>query len=156
MTATTTTKAREMLPYVHDDGGRGHYFKGNPNNAGDCVCRAIAIASGRDYKQTYDALRSALGSSPRNGINTRCKRFKDFMTSAGFTWTPCCSVGSTTSVHFFPDELPTAGRLVCSVAGHYAAVIDGVLRDAWDCRRNAFGEPRRIYGYWTFNGCVVW
>lgn len=151
-TTTTNHNPHELLPYVYDDGGRAQYFHGNPDNAGDCVCRAVAIASGRDYKQVYNALRAAIGSSPRNGVNTRTKKYKDFMTAYGFTWTPCSSVGSSTSVHYYADELPTTGRLVCFVAKHATAVIDGVVHDAWDTRYNSFGEPRRIYGYWRFNG----
>jgi len=147
---TNASKSRELLPYVYDDGGRAQYFRGNPKNATDCVCRAVAIASGRDYKQVYDALTAATGQTPRRGVDTRARSFKAFMTSAGFVWTPCSSIGSTASVHYYADELPTAGRLVCSVSGHYTAVIDGVVHDAWDSRYNSFGQPRRIYGYWKF------
>lgn len=36
-----------------NDGGRLLYFKGE---AGDCVTRAVTIASGLDYKEVYDTL----------------------------------------------------------------------------------------------------
>jgi hypothetical protein len=39
--------------FVENDGGRSLYFKGE---AGDCVTRSIAIASGLDYKFVYDSL----------------------------------------------------------------------------------------------------
>lgn len=150
MTATTTTK--ELLPYVFDDGGRAQYFKGNPNNAGDCVCRAVAIASGRDYKEVYDMLTAATGKTPRSGVNTRSVKFKRFMAALGFTWTPLCSIGATTSVHLYADEMPTTGRYVCSANGHYVAVVDGVVRDTWDSRFDCYGQVRRIYGYWKAAG----
>ena len=152
MTQTPTTNHHELLPYVYDDGGRAAYFKGNPKNATDCVCRAVAIASGRDYKEVYDALKAATGESPRRAINTRSVKFKRFAAAMGFTWTPCCFVGSTTSVHLYTDEMPTTGRHMCSANGHYLAVVDGVVRDTWDSRFDCFGQPRRIDGYWTFNG----
>jgi hypothetical protein len=44
----------ELMKIVIDDGGReAAGFKGS---AGDCVCRAIAIASGRPYKEVNDRL----------------------------------------------------------------------------------------------------
>lgn len=139
---------KELLPYVYDDGGRSNYFKAS--RVGDCVCRAIAIASGRDYKEIYNAILGATGKTPRNGVKVRSVRFRRLMESLGFTWVSCCKVGSTESTHFFKGELPM-GRLVCSVAKHEVAVIDGVVRDTWDSRFNGFGEPRRIYGYWVYN-----
>lgn len=154
MTEQTTIQsdAKTLLPYVYDDGGRALYFKAK--GVGDCVCRAVAIASGRDYKQVYDAMRSALGETPRNGVNTRSVKFKRFMSSMGFTWTSCSGIGSTTAVHYYADEMPTTGRYVCMVAKHCTAVVNGEVHDIWDSRFNSFGQHRRIYGYWQYNGSV--
>ena len=55
---------RTLMKYIYNDGGRSKYFKGKAN---DCVCRAISIASNRDYKEVYDSLKKALGT-PRNGV----------------------------------------------------------------------------------------
>jgi len=41
------------LNFTYSDGGRSNYFKGE---AGDCVVRAIAIATEIDYKVIYDKL----------------------------------------------------------------------------------------------------
>lgn len=133
-----------LMNYIYDDGGRHLYFKGE---TGDCVCRAIAIASGRDYKEIYDLLFATMKESPRNGINTRSPKFKRMMESLGFRWTATSGIGSHQAVHFIQGELPE-GRLVCSVHGHDVAVVDNQVRDIFDCRRNTFGEDRRIYGYW--------
>ena len=56
---------RTLMKYIYNDGGRSKYFKGKAN---DCVCRAISIASNRDYKEVYDSLKKALGT-PRNGVD---------------------------------------------------------------------------------------
>lgn len=138
---------KELLPYIYDDGGRFDYFKGK--QVGDCVCRAITIASGRDYKEIYDIIHKAMGESPRNGVYVHTTKFKRLMKALGFVWVSCCKVGSTESTHFYKGELPM-GRLVCSVRKHMVAVIDGVVRDTWDSRYNSFSEPRRIYGYWLY------
>jgi hypothetical protein len=48
------------MKIVIDDGGRAAAgFKGS---AGDCVCRAIAIASGRHYKEVYDRIAEGMAT----------------------------------------------------------------------------------------------
>lgn len=144
---------QNLLPFVESDGGRSKYFQAK--NVGDCVCRAITIASGRDYLEIYNALREAAKKSrsrksgtPRSGININTTPFKRLMTELGFVWVPCSKMG----VHFFDDEMPLEGRFVCSVAKHCVAVVDGVVYDTWDSRFNSFGEPRRVYGVWFLKG----
>ena len=146
-----------ILPYVEDDGGRSKYFRAK--EVGDCVCRAITIASGRDYKEVYDALREITKASrakrkgnPRSGVFTQRTGFKRMMKDLGFTWTSLCSIGQKESSHLFSDEMPLKGRHVCSAHRHYIALVDGVVHDTWDSRYDSFGFPRRIYGYWTYNG----
>lgn len=133
-----------LMEYIYDDGGRSLYFKGK---TGDCVCRSVAIASGRDYKEIYDLIFSTMKESPRNGVNTRTAKFKRLMESLGFRWVATSGIGSHQAVHFIQGELPD-GRMVCSVNGHWVAVVDNQVRDIFDCRLNTFGEHRRIYGYW--------
>lgn len=160
----------ENLPFVRDDGGReAAGFKGS---AGDCVCRAIAIASGRPYAEVYAALAESNGSqrrssqtgkrgrTARNGINTGRKWFKDYMAALGFTWVPTMRIGSGCTVRLLRDELPP-GRLVVAVSNHYTAVIDGVIRDTHDPSRATIWyrlgtttpshmSHRCVYGYWRF------
>lgn len=135
-----------LMDYIYDDGGRSLYFKGE---TGDCVCRSIAIASGKDYKETYDLIFSTMKESPRNGVNTRSPKFKRLMESLGFRWVATSGIGSHQAVHFIQGELPE-GRMVCAVAKHYVAVVDNQVRDIFDSRVNSFGENRRIYGYWKY------
>lgn len=143
-----------QMPFQFDDGGRqAAGFKGT---AGDCVARAIAIAAELPYREVYDALAKGNASqraskkvgkqakSARNGVYTSRKWFKDYMASLGFVWTPTMLVGQGCKVHMRQGELP-AGRLVVSLSRHYAAVIDGTVRDTYDCTRDA---SRCVYGYW--------
>ena len=61
------------MKYNYNDGGRSQYFKGD---AGDCVVRAIAIASSLDYKKVYDDLHK-LNTKYMNSKNTKvAKRMK--------------------------------------------------------------------------------
>ncbi len=143
--------------FVYNDGGRK--AAGYKGSAGDCVCRAIAIAAQRPYQEVYDRLAEGNATqrkskhsgkrsrSARNGINTQRKWFKDYMLELGFIWTPTMQIGSGCQTHLTADELPT-GRLVCNVSRHYVAVIDGVINDTYDCSRNG---KRCVYGYWVMN-----
>ena len=138
------------MDWVFDDGGRAD--AGYKGRVGDCVCRAIAIATETPYQQVYDrinelAKRERKGkrrkSSARNGVRT--KMVHDILEGDfGWEWHPTMQIGSGCKVHLSADELP-AGRLVCRVSGHEVAVIDGVVHDTYDCTRD---EGRCVYGYW--------
>ena len=124
------------MKFVRDDGGReAAGFKGR---AGDCVARAVAIASGKPYAEVYSALsdgmgnqRKPKGATARNGVSVRRKWFKDYMHSLGFKWVPTMLIGQGCKVHLRADELPI-GRMVVSVSKHYTAVIDGVIHDTYN------------------------
>lgn len=148
--------------FVNDDGGRASAgFKGS---AGDCVARSVAIASGRPYAEVYAALAKGSGTqrksartakratSARNGINTGRKWFKEYMSSLGFEWVPTMHIGSGCKVHLTADELPS-GPIVVSVSKHYTAMIDGIIHDTHDPRREShWTEPYKDpmpEGYWT-------
>ena len=136
--------------WVFNDGGRiGAGFKGI---AGDCVCRAIAIATERRYEEVYAALNEAATgerltarrktrSSARTGVHR--PTIRRYMESLGWQWTPTMQIGSGCKVHLRADELP-AGRLVVSVSRHVVAVVDGVVHDTHDSTR---GGSRCVYGY---------
>ena len=141
------------MQFLLNDGGRtAAGFKGS---AGDCVVRAVAIASGRPYREVYDVLsegtrtqrkttKSKQRSSARDGVNTKRKWFKDYMASLGFKWYPTMQIRFGCRVHLHADELPI-GRLVVAVSKHYVAVIDGVINDTHNPSRDG---TRCVYGYY--------
>lgn len=145
---------------IHDDGGRAAAgFKGD---AGDCVTRAVAIATGLPYTEVYAALAAGQASnrktrstassstqrSARNGVLVKRKWFRDYMASLGWFWTATMSIGSGCKVHLRAEELP-GGRLIVAVSRHYTAVIDGVIHDTFDPSRDG---TRCVYGYWSRRG----
>jgi hypothetical protein len=135
--------------WVYNDGGRSNYFTGK--GVGDCVTRAVVIASGIDYKKVYDTfakLQRARGmsTSARNGVYTKSKSFKDTMRELGFRWVATMQIGSGCQTHLRADELPK-GRIVCVCSRHYVAVIDGIINDTYDSSRNG---NRCVYGYWIY------
>lgn len=132
------------MKFVYDDGGRE--AAGYKGGAGDCVVRAVAIATQQDYQTVYDALsdgcrtqrltkRSKAQSSARDGVNVRRKWFKDYMNALGWKWTPTMGIGTGCKVHLHDGELPM-GRLIVSVSKHYTTVIDGVIHDTHDPQRD--------------------
>jgi hypothetical protein len=143
------------LPWVYDDGGRR--AAGFTGHAGDCVTRAIAIATGLDYREVYDDLferarahnarrrkANRRGSvSPRSGVMR--KAYEPFLVERGWLWVPTMSIGSGTTVHLRSGELPT-GRIIASVSRHVCAVVDGVIHDTHDPSREG---TRAVYGYYA-------
>ena len=144
-----------MIGYVYDDGGRAAAgFKGT---TGDCVCRAISIATERPYKEVYDLInemaKSERPSKRRSGRSSaRTGVYKDtirkVMERLGWEWVPTMQIGSGCKVHLDAEELP-AGRLVCNLSKHCTAVIDGVVHDTYDPSRDG---TRCVYGYYKQKG----
>lgn len=150
----------QIITWIEDDGGReAAGFKGK---AGDCVARAVAIASGRPYLEVYNRLAEGNATqritkrtrksttagkrTARSGIYTKRKWFYDYMRELGFEWVPTMKIGQGCKVHLRPDELP-CGRLVVSVSRHMVAMIDGVIHDTYDPSRAGM---RCVYGYYHF------
>jgi hypothetical protein len=148
--------------WVKDDGGRSK--SGIPRadqEVGDCVARAIAIATQRPYREVHDALvvrsvehahvdNSAYGKWVRRRGGVRafdadhgCSdgAYGPYLESLGWKFTST----KDQRIRLRADELPP-GRLIAKVHRHLVAVIDGVIRDTHD----SGGAGRRpMTGYWS-------
>ena len=93
------------MKFNYNDGGRSKYFKGQ---AEDCVTRAIAIATGLDYKEVYDTIKDLLQHTPRNGLSKRETR--DIMEYFGFTWVSLMTIGGGCHYHLRDDDLPSGNK----------------------------------------------
>jgi hypothetical protein len=160
-----------LARFVCNDGGRAAAgFKGR---TGDCACRAIAIATGKPYREVYDGLnglcallrlnhggcawlgeiRGTVGSEtgiPGEVINL-------YLGPLGWQWTSTddhathpylSSVGwnpaPTKAARLHRWDLPL-GRLVVLLRNHLVAVIDHVVHDHGEHWRGR----RAVHGYWT-------
>lgn len=140
------------MKYEYNDGGRSE--AGYKGSTGDCVVRAISIASQRPYKEVYDLVNSYASneyksrvskkSNARTGV--RKSTIRKMMEDLGFVWTPTMKIGSGCKVHLIESELPE-GRLVVQVSKHITAVLDKVIHDTYDPSRDG---TRCVYGYWRF------
>ena len=137
--------------FKYNDGGRSDAgFKGT---TGDCVVRAITIATGFTYSEIYSTMnffvkgekltkRKRSKSSSRTGVHK--DQLKKFLNDLGWTWTPTMFIGQGCKVHLKASELPS-GVLIVSLSKHVTCVVDGVINDTYDCSRNG---TRCVYGYW--------
>ena len=150
------------MTFQQDDGGRA--AAGFRGATGDCVVRSITIATGKPYREVYDALNQLAEGTPRRGATRRRaasvkakpssrtglgrKVYEQYLKSIGWEWWPAMKIGSGCTVHLCAEELPM-GRLVVSVSRHLVAVIDGVIHDTYDPSR---GGTRCVYGYYYRSG----
>ena len=127
----------------HDGGRAGAGFVGS---TGDCVVRAITIATGKEYREVYDAIHAASGKSPRQGASIL--HYEKFLTDLGFECVKC----------EYPTQLRFMGELSGNVVmlflpdgnarkrGHLCTMIDGTIYDTWDPQ---FEKDFVIDRYWS-------
>jgi hypothetical protein len=143
--------------WVRDDGGRPNRTGGT----GNCVPRAIAIAT----QKPYDEIRGALAAvtlryakTSRSYVAKWIRRnrsghaldpeygcwpevYGPYLESIGWQFTST----EDRKVRLRADELPP-GRLIVDVHRHTVAVIDGVIHDVFD---SGEGGWRPVKGYYT-------
>ena len=143
--------------FVEDDGGRAAAGYGEPE--GDCVARAITIATGKPYAEVFEALKAAHarhvkrlrpgsyaagleGRRRTEPIHNGCDRkvYEPYLRSLGWQWTRIRE-----RLFLRAGALPP-GRLIVLVHGHLVAVIDGVIRDTYDSGGTG---KRPVEGYYT-------
>lgn len=154
------------MKFTYNDGGRSNYFKAN--NVGDCVTRAISIATGKDYKEVYDALnqmakresvkrhRGHKRSQSRNGVFK--ETWKRYLAQLGWVHVSTCAIGSREDkVKFVDGALPEKGTYIVQLSRHLTCLIDGVINDTYDCSKKSYfdeygdlitNDERCVYGYW--------
>ncbi len=132
------------MTFKRDDGGRE--AAGYKGRLGDCVVRAIAVAT----EMPYEAVRQMVVEEMED--RHRVYRAKGvprevyeaiLVDRLGWRWEATMRVGQGCRVHLRADELPR-GRLVVRVSHHMVAVVDGVVHDIYDPSRQG---TRCVYGY---------
>lgn len=142
------------MQWIYNDGGRSKYF--NADNVSDCAVRAIAIGTGKDYMEVYNALKNInKGKSCRNGTPKNVD--KTYLKKLGWVWHSTCKVGQGVSCHLVKEELP-GGTIIVQISKHLVCVKDGIINDTYDCSVKRYydrdgnlitNDYRAVYGYWT-------
>ncbi len=115
------------MEFIWNDGGRA--ASGFVGLTGDCVTRAIAIASGTSYRDVYSQLGKACQKSPRKGIAVVFAA--EYLSEREWKRTSCFEVPFTI------DNLPP-GVVIVHVSTeegnchHFTTVIDHVVHDTWN------------------------
>ena len=134
------------MKFKRNDGGRLKAgWKGK--NAGDCVPRALAIGLKRDYgavRKELDALTKEMTGGFSTTTNNGCSVpvYHRFLTEQG--WQPVLVKKA------YLKDVPQKGVYIAVLSGHITTVVDGVVHDAWDCRksrRTQSGSPKML-GYY--------
>jgi Protein of unknown function (DUF2786) len=129
------------MEFIWNDGGRSAC--GFVGSTGDCVARAISIATGSVYRDVYEALGNAALKSPRNGVpidvSSQYLIAKGWMRHDGH------------NLPFITACLPKGAVVVSLVrrngrGRHLVTVVDHVIHDTWN---PAEDEDYTIQCYWT-------
>ena len=123
---------------MYDDGGRA--VAGFRGTCGDCVVRAIAIATEASYAEVYADISRLMQdqrplrgktqrlSSPRDGV--RRNIYEHYLRSRGWVWVPVMGIGTGCRMHLRLTELP-AERIIARTSRHLVAEI----KEAVEIRR---------------------
>ena len=128
------------MKFKKDFGGRENYFptKLKKDLAGDCIMRAIPIATGIDYKVIWDGmfeLGSEIGRMPNSWVTMDL-----YLDSLG--WKKCKPFRKSNGRKYKLKDVPIR---FCHVPGeaflfrtskHLTAVVNGELRDVWNCKES--------------------
>ncbi len=116
------------MEFIWNDGGRA--VSGYVGTTGDCVTRAIAIATGRAYREVYAELGQRAACSPRDGIPIDV--VAEYLLSRGWQ-----AADSEDQDILGKAALPDGVVILYIRAGerrssHLVTVIDRVLYDTWN------------------------
>lgn len=116
---------------IEHDGGRSEHYK--YRREGDCVVRAIAIATKQDYKKVFEDL-TAIGL-PLGLFANSDKVYQSYLRELGWQETK-----------YGRNAVPLNEMCFTGIAvlrGHLVAVDESTVYDTWDCRR------QRCWRTWT-------
>jgi len=128
-----------MLDFNYNNGGSKY------KERGDCVLRAISIATKKNYEEVLNDFKQLMDKPPYQGVPN--KIWKPYLKDLGWKWIPTMFIGSGCKVHMAKEELPK-GTLIISLSRHLTCVIDHIVNDTYDPSREG---TRCVYGYHIFN-----
>lgn len=115
------------MKYFNTDGGRlDAGFKGN---SGDCVVRAIAIATNEPYirvrrglAELYSEMTGGFHRSAANGVGVE----------TAHAWLSNLGWETVITKKSYLSDIPRKGIYIAALSNHYVAVVNGVIHDSWD------------------------
>ena len=161
------------LEYLENDGGKYEAGFVGKKITGDCVTRAITIATGLQYSHVRRELMSRQFDWSQKHNSKAAKRcrarstksvfrgvwaevYKKYLDDLGWTYVSCAKVGDPNKKYMNTLDIPV-GIVIVKQTKHLACVIDHVVNDSWDCRQTykwIDGQPTErkinkcVWGYW--------
>ncbi len=118
--------------------GHYQYYNANPlgRRTGDCVKRAITLASGLTYSDVEAGLQQHRKITGASAFNTDNNPDSYVLHALHAVWLsfPAVKGQKRMTGERFCRAYPK-GRYILTMAGHWTACIDGVIMDTWDCSR---------------------
>lgn len=102
----------------------------NRKSLGDCVFRAISIATGKDWLTVYDEL-TELGRELLAPPNDKAT-YQPYLDKIGKRIKPIVN-----GRRLLPTDLPKSGTYLVRQANHLTVVKGGKVRDTWDTSRRS-------------------
>lgn len=113
---------------------------------GDCVKRAITIATGKDYMEVQrdlNRLKKITGCEKFND-NENYKYYIEKVLNAKKISFPAQKGFSRMNGYRFCEAFPK-GTFILRMAGHLSCCVDGIINDTWDC------SEKCVYNAWEVN-----
>lgn len=141
---------KSKVRWVYNDGGYEKYRNELPNCP---YTRAIAIATGMDYKECYQLINNYIIKDGYDELyvnNCRQEVVKTVIRkvladlNADNCWRSKFAQGCTK--HLKREELPPLGTIIVQISKGLTTLIDGVIQDMYDPSRKG---TRCIYNIWT-------
>lgn len=129
------------IEYRYSDGGRRKYYKAM--GVSDCACRALAISTNKDYKESYDLCNKYIRGrdTVRNGMSPQA--IKVMMKALGYRRVNC----ENRNVHI-SDMAKKKGTFYILIKGHALCMRDGIIYDTW----NSGKKNPKVHFYYRTEG----
>ena len=116
-----------MLKFKHNDGGRSIYF--GKRQTGDCVVRAIAIATNKHYRDVWHDL---LKISKRTGFMPNNRETYETYLIKHLGWYKHKCLRQANGKKYLVKQVYHKQAIILT-RGHLTAMVDGVVNDLFDC-----------------------
>lgn len=118
-------------------------YNANPfkRKTGDCVIRAVCVALGEDWEDTYKGMFEV---TLETGYSVSSKdNFKEYLKRKGYDMRkmPKKLTGKRYTVQEFVEQLANPKKnYIISVANHLTCIEKGTLVDTWNCGYKSVGN----------------
>lgn len=121
------------MQFVKNDGGRSKYYPSTlkKDQAGDCIIRAISIASNEDYMKVWNdlfKLGTEIGQLPN-----AWKTLSIYLSNNGWVEHKPFRDSKNRKMKIKNIPFDKSERYLMRTTSHLTAIVNGELHDSWNC-----------------------